>query len=315
MIKVQDIRYVVYGVSDVAKTTAFMEDFGLRPVQVHGGAQYFRGSCGNPYIYVAQPASAPGLVAIGMAVASATELQQAATIEGASPPRPLDRPGGGMCVDVTTPGGLKLELVHGTEQLPALPVRAPLVFNEGLSKSRFNQPQRPPRGRPEVIRLGHLALTVPDPVASRDWLARNLGMIVSDAMLIPGEKDRYLGFFMRCDLGKTPSDHHTFLVAQGERTGIHHASFELQDIDAVFMGHEWLTSRGHEVHWGVGRHVLGSQVFDYWWDPDGFRIEHYADGDQYDNTVPATTVEATNEQLWTWGPEVPPTFFQETRHR
>lgn len=60
---------------------------------------------------------------------------------------------------------------------------------------------------------------------------------------------------------------------------------------------------------------LGSQVFDYWWDPDGFRMEHYTDGDLYDNQASMTTVEATREQLWTRGPEVPATFVQQTRER
>ena len=33
--------------------------------------------------------------------------------------------------------------------------------------------------------------------------------------------------------------------------------------------------------WGIGRHVLGSQLFDYWFDPDGFEYEHYTDGDVF----------------------------------
>jgi catechol 2,3-dioxygenase-like lactoylglutathione lyase family enzyme len=164
-----------------------------------------------------------------------------------------------------------------------------------------------------VLRLGHAALSVTDPVAARDWVVRHLGMIVSDALLVPDDPHQYLGFFMRCDLGATPSDHHSLLLAAGDRPGAHHISFEMQDIDAVYMAHEWMQGRDHAHHWGVGRHVLGSQVFDYWWDPDGMRVEHYADGDLYDNAVPATTVAATNDQLWTWGPKVPDTFFQQTR--
>jgi len=31
------------------------------------------------------------------------------------------------------------------------------------------------------------------------------------------------------------------------------------------MGHEYMRSQGSYKHiWGIGRHVLGSQVFDYW---------------------------------------------------
>ncbi len=94
---------------------------------------------------------------------------------------------------------------------------------------------------------------------------------------------------------------------------MHHVAFEVQDIDTVFMGHEWMRSTTHRPHWGVGRHVLGSQVFDYWWDRDGFRMEHYADGDLFDNQAPMTTAEATHDQLWAWGPGVPPVFFHQTR--
>jgi len=112
----------------------------------------------------------------------------------------------------------------------------------------------------------------------------------------------------------SPCDHHTLPIKKSDVPSVHHVAFEVQDIDTVFMGHEWMMMRTHRPHWGVGRHVLGSQVFDYWWDPDGFRVEHYADGDLYDNTVPADNVQGTHDHLWAWGPEVPPAFFQKTRH-
>lgn len=313
MIKVQDIQYAVYGVGDLEKSAAFQEDFGLVRVAGNGPRVYFRGAGTHPYSYVADPTQAPGILAIGMRVASEADLQAVAGIEGASAIEPLSGPGGRHCVKVQIPGGIQVELVHGIAPVPPLAMREPLPFNHALNKSRYNQPQRPARGHLEVMRLGHAALTVTDVLAARDWAVHHLGMIVSDAMLLPGQKDAYLGFFMRCDLGATPSDHHTLLLATGEHAGVHHISFEMQDIDAVHMTHEWMRSQGHEHHWGVGRHVLGSQVFDYWWDPDGMRMEHYADGDQFDSSVPAGLVEGTPDQLWMWGPEVPETFFQQTR--
>lgn len=313
MIKIRGGKYVVYGVSDLGKTRSFMADFGLVPVDWPGNAAYFRGALSSPYIYVAEPSAEPSLKAIGLEVDSADDLALAARIEGASRIRELSRPGGGLCVNVALPGGISLELVHGVEDAPELPVRPPSVLNEGIRKARFNVPQRPEHGPCQVLRLGHVALGVPDPVATKDWAVRNLGMIVSDAMLQPGSQDEFLGFFMRCDRGATPTDHHTLLFSKAGTSHVHHVSFEVQDIDAVHMGHEWLKSRRHKAHWGIGRHVLGSQVFDYWWDPDGLRVEHYADGDLYDNTVPATTVEGTDDQLWTWGPEVPSAFFQQIR--
>ena len=46
-------------------------------------------------------------------------------------------------------------------------------------------------------------------------------------------------------------------------------------------GHEHLRERGYAHHWGVGRHVLGSQIYDYWRDPFGNVVEHWTDGDLF----------------------------------
>ncbi len=315
MITVRDIKYVVFGVSDLDATRSFMTDFGMVPVAWPQSAHavYMRGALSSPYIYVGELSDSPTMKAIGIEVDSEQDLERAARIEGASPIRALDRPGGGRCVAVTMAGGIRLELVHGIAPAEELPIQPPLPLNEGLRKSRYNKPQRPARGPSQILRLGHVALGVPDPVAGRDWTQKNLGMIVSDAMLVPGSADQYIGFFMRWDHGDKPTDHHSLLIAMADAPSVHHISFELQDIDAVYMGHEWLKHRNRRLHWGVGRHVLGSQVFDYWWDPDGFRVEHYSDGDLYDDKIPSSTVEGTNEQLWTWGPHVPDTFFSQTR--
>jgi hypothetical protein len=32
--------------------------------------------------------------------------------------------------------------------------------------------------------------------------------------------------------------------------------------------------------------VLGSQIFDYWFDPFGFRLEHWTDGDLFNQDTP-----------------------------
>jgi catechol 2,3-dioxygenase-like lactoylglutathione lyase family enzyme len=316
MIKVRSLKYVIYGVSDVEKTKAYMVDFGLThvPWPNDPNRAYMRGALGSPYIYIAEESKNPSMRVIGIELFDAQDLLLASRIDGASPIRDLDRPGGGKCVEIVIPGGTKLELVHGIQETSEHEIRRPLLINEGLKKSRLNTPQRPERIPAQVLRLGHVAFCISDPVETRQWLERHLGMVLSDAMLVPGSKDEYIGFFMRWNHGAAPTDHHTFLLAKAKTAHVHHCSFELQDIDAVYMGHEWMKFKEHRHHWGVGRHVLGSQVFDYWWDPDGFRVERYADGDLFDNTVRATTVQGTNEQLWTWGPSVPESFFQEARY-
>ena len=87
---------------------------------------------------------------------------------------------------------------------------------------------------------------------------------------------------MRCDRGATPTDHHTLFVAQlPSGPGFNHAAFEVRDIEDVLSGHNLLKAKDYTPAWGIGRHYLGSQVFDYWRDPWGHTVEHWTDGDMF----------------------------------
>lgn len=53
---------------------------------------------------------------------------------------------------------------------------------------------------------------------------------------------------------------------------------------------------------------MGSQIFDYWWDPTGFMVEHYVDGDLVNEKTPTGRGLAGDESLAVWGPGVPGWF-------
>ena len=61
--------------------------------------------------------------------------------------------------------------------------------------------------------------------------------------------------------------------------GLNHLSWEVRDIDDVHAGSENLAAKVRRHEWGIGRHLLGSQIFDYWRDPWGHVLEHFTDGD------------------------------------
>jgi hypothetical protein len=63
-------------------------------------------------------------------------------------------------------------------------------------------------------------------------------------------------------------------------------------------------------NWGIGRHVLGSQLFNYHFDPSGFSVEHYADGDVFDASYPTRYHESGKEGLYQWGPDLPDHFIE-----
>lgn len=73
-------------------------------------------------------------------------------------------------------------------------------------------------------------------------------------------------------------------------------------------GHEHLKLGGYIQDWGVGRHVLGSQVFDYWKDPFGNRVEHWTDGDVFTADVPTNVTDLPTMMSHQWGPAAPADF-------
>jgi hypothetical protein len=113
---------------------------------------------------------------------------------------------------------------------------------------------------------------------SEAWYKDRFGFITSDEIVAPD--GNAIGAFLSCDRGEEPADHHSLFLVQDPRgVGFNHAAFEILDADDLFVGHDWLQRAGWTPHWGVGRHVLGSQIFDYWRDPWGHVLEHWTDGD------------------------------------
>jgi len=186
-------------------------------------------------------------------------------------------------------------------------MHAPPTANFARVKNRRGAPYRVRKGPAQILRLGHVLLKVRDFQRTFDWYTRNLGMLPSD-VLVAGPEKKKLVAFLRCDRGSEFTDHHTLAFAEGPAAHLHHSSFEINDFDDQVLGHEWLQSKGWRNFWGIGRHVIGSQVFDYWKDPFGNTVEHYADGDLFDATKEPEYFPASPEYLSVWGPEVPADF-------
>ncbi|BAE54542.1 unnamed protein product [Aspergillus oryzae RIB40] len=128
--------------------------------------------------------------------------------------------------------------------------------------------------------------------------------------LIHDSTGRDITTFLHLDRGSELVDHHCFFFFEGPRSHVHHSSFETHDFDTQVLGHDWLRSKGYENCWGVGRHIMGSQIFDYWFDTSRFIIEHYVDGDLVNDQHQTNRSLATPDNLHVWGPDLPPTFLQ-----
>ena len=132
-----------------------------------------------------------------------------------------------------------------------------------------------------VHKLGHFGYLTPNFEATCDWYKATFNFMEIDVMHAPHNDEIILGRFYRLDLGEEYVDHHSLLITRGDGPSSypHHSSFEVEDFDTQLLGHDWLTEKNYELVWGVGRHIYGSQVFDYWRDTSDYIVEHYADGD------------------------------------
>jgi hypothetical protein len=60
--------------------------------------------------------------------------------------------------------------------------------------------------------------------------------------------------------------------------------------------------------WGIGRHLIGSQFFDYWADPWGRVHEHWADTDVLNVHASPTLMERSAGTQGPWGEPIPQIF-------
>lgn len=300
------LAYLAFERPDLAQTERFLVDFGLTVVSRTPDALVLRGSGPAPFCYLVRRADAPRFAGLAFEVAAHADLERLAALPGASAIEPLATPGGGLRVRLTDPSGFAVDAVYGRTPVAPLPHRPALAINTADARPRVNATQRPPVAPPEVLRLGHVVLEVADWQATCAWYTRHFGFIPSDVAVLPDGSPGVA--FLRLDLGDTPADHHTLALVQGIAPRYGHSAYEVCDADAVAMGQRLLRERGWTHAWGMGRHILGSQVFDYWEDACGDKHEHYSDGDVFTAEQPTGVHPMTRAGMAQWGPPMPASF-------
>lgn len=302
-VKATELAFARLQVPDLGLAEEFLTHFGLRKVDATARSRYFRGSGRAHHIYVVELGEAR-FRACAFHVAGEEDLEILARRPCASPVELIDEPGGGKRVRLTDPLGYQVEVVHGIDAVEEIPVpREP--SNSGLRPLERTAPLRFGKSPTLVKRIAHIVFSTPDVQSVAAWYRDQLGLLSSDEVYA-GERDHIIGSFNRLDRGEEYVDHHALFFSAAPTSGLHHISFEVPDIDAVFRDHEHLRSLARYRHfWGVGRHVLGSQVFDYWFDPWGRVHEHWADTDRLNAQV-APGLWAAHEGLANqWGPDAP----------
>ena len=305
LVKVAGLAWLEFERPDLDRAERFGTDFGFTVADRTPDTVLLRGRQAAPACLVIRRSPQARFVGPAFSAAARDDLDRLARGTGGT----VTAHWGGHTVLLRDPSGFPVRVVHGVPEFPALPERAPLPLNFGSGPARVNATQRPARRPAEIQKLGHVVLGTTRFRAALDWYLDTLGLIVSDFLYLDGQRDRGPAMaFIRCDLGSVPADHHTLAMALQPHTGYVHSAYELTDLDEVAASGEYLRERGYRHAWGLGRHIQGSQIFDYWRDPDRAMFEHYTDGDVFDAAMAPGWAPLSRSGLAQWGPKATAEF-------
>ncbi len=256
MSRVTEIRYVGYGVTDLAAEAAFyrddwkLVDAGEKDGMVHFAAE------GHDEAYVvrlredaANRVDVMALAADGKA--DVDTLHNKVVASGCTvifTPKMLDTLGGGYGFRFFSPDGLPFEISADVER------RTPRALTrwEGI-------PQK----------ISHIVLHSPDHRAMVKFFVDVLGFRVSD----------WLGDFMcflRCN-----SAHHRLAILPGPPC-LNHVAYDMLTLDDMMAGISRLKRQGTDILWGPGRHTAGNNTFSYFTTPNAFAVEYSSELEHVD---------------------------------
>jgi catechol 2,3-dioxygenase-like lactoylglutathione lyase family enzyme len=146
--------------------------------------------------------------------------------------------------------------------------------------------------------LGHLTFQSPAPLSQQRFY-EGAGFQLSEGL---GDVFRW----MRCN-----PIHHTIAFSQGSRPGLHHIGIEVTDRAALVDACDRLAEVGQATEYGPGRHQVGGNLFVYFLDRYGFRIEFFCELARITTTdfvAPIHNAEARSQTINAWGPQPPESF-------
>ena len=307
VIKVADFAFPRMEAPDLDAMEEFLTHFGMIRAERTPDALYMRGADSHHHLHVTHKG---GTKFIGFAYHTPDEddLERLASLPGASGIETVNEPGGGKRVRLTEPNGYQVEIIAGMQSVAPIKVERDLVNTGSDPYRRAGRVMRLTKSPTTIQRIGHGVLSTPKVKETTAWFRQTLGMIRSDDVYA-GDKENVIGAFSRLDRGADYVDHHVLFCVHNQKTGLNHVSYEAQDIDAVFQDHEYIKRLGKYDHmWGIGRHLLGSQVYDYWSDPCGRVHERWADTDRLNAANGGNLISAEEGFQSQWGDRPPERF-------
>jgi hypothetical protein len=93
-------------------------------------------------------------------------------------------------------------------------------------------------------------------------------------------------------------------MQSSKRTGLFHVAFEMRDMLHLKDQLDHLSTRGHALVWGPGRHGAGHNIFTYHRDPDGNFVELFTEIDLIFDEETGYFEPRPWHETWPQGPKV-----------
>jgi 2,3-dihydroxybiphenyl 1,2-dioxygenase len=150
-----------------------------------------------------------------------------------------------------------------------------------------------------VLRLGHVLLTVVDTQRSHDFYTKVLGFRLSDWVYID---DKIRLCFLRCN-----ERHHSVAFAPcapGKSPRLQHVMFEVASLDDVMRSYHFLRLGKAPIGMGPGRHINCQTVHVYVQTPAGFAVEFGWGHRRLDDATHQPVIFPTGSPVDIWGGDI-----------
>src|SRR5690606_27192122 len=206
-----------------------------------------------------------------------------------------EEPGQGPAIRAQSPAGLPLEFFASMQRVERM-------------LQRFDAY----RGA-QVMRFDHFNVQVPNVTAEYRFFAEGLGFGCSEYTATDGEPEQLWAAWLH-----RKQNVHDIALMNGIGPRVHHLGFWLADTLSVLRACDILAGAGMEasIERGPGRHGISNAFFLYLRDPDGNRIEFYAN--DYLIADPdwepiRWSLDDPRRQTF-WGHAAPASWFDEASH-
>ena len=146
----------------------------------------------------------------------------------------------------------------------------------------------------QVARLQHCALRTQQIEEMTEFYHRRLGFVLSDRVQNP--ENELTACFLRSD-----HEHHALALFRASERLFDHHSYETRDVESLVAWADHLSHLDIPIHWGVGRHGPGNDVFFMVLDPDGNLVEISAEIESCDADRPTGVWPHEQRTLNLWG--------------